>query len=111
MRFLFGPKPYGQVDANTYHAELANTDHVIVDVRTSAEFMQGHAPGAMNIPLHDLKSRLKEIPADKTVVLICATGSRSGTAAGMLCKAGYESVYNLKGGTFGWQRQGYGIKR
>ena len=65
-----------------------------VDVRSVAEFASGCAPGSINIPLHELGSRLSEIPKSAPVVVGCASGTRSGMAKLMLKKNGYSRVYN-----------------
>jgi len=67
---------------------------VFVDVRSVAEFSAGNAPGCSNIPLPELKARLKEIPKNVPVVLCCASGTRSGMASAMLRGNGYANVYN-----------------
>ena len=68
----------------------------LVDVRTPSEFAAGHIPGAINIPLQQLDSRLTELqPKDTAVVLYCRSGSRSGNAARMLKNAGFAAVHNL----------------
>ncbi len=70
---------------------------VIVDVRTPEEFRDGAYPGAKNIPLSDLGRRLGEIPKDKPVVLYCASGARSSSAARAMKQAGYADVINAGG--------------
>ena len=67
----------------------------LVDVRSAAEFASGSAPGSINIPLQELGSRLKEIPASTPVVLCCASGTRSGMAKMVLKKNGYQKVFNI----------------
>lgn len=62
---------------------------VIVDVRTPGEFAGGHVEGARNIPVDEIESRLSEIPREKTVVVYCASGRRSASAAAVLARAGY----------------------
>jgi len=69
----------------------------IVDVRTVDEFRTGAYPGAVNIPLQLLSSRLNEIPRDRPVVLYCASGMRSASAAKLLKQAGYGEVVNAGG--------------
>jgi phage shock protein E len=69
----------------------------IVDVRSPDEYRDGSYPGAVNIPLQLLASRLGEIPKDKPVVLFCASGARSGMAARQLKQAGYPDVVNAGG--------------
>lgn len=57
----------------------------IIDVRTPGEFSQGHPKGAINIPLNNLEGQLKKIKTMKQpIILCCASGMRSGTAASML---------------------------
>jgi rhodanese-related sulfurtransferase len=67
----------------------------LVDVRTPDEFAAGNAPGSVNIPLHELGSRLNEIPASAPVVVCCASGTRSGMARMKLKKNGYAQVFNI----------------
>ncbi|WP_242346330.1 rhodanese-like domain-containing protein [Anaeromyxobacter terrae] len=69
----------------------------IVDVRTPGEFAGGAYPGAVNIPLQALRGRLREIPRDRPVVLYCASGMRSASAARILEQAGYAQVVNAGG--------------
>jgi phage shock protein E len=69
----------------------------IVDVRSEGEFASGAYPGAVNIPLGSLGRRMGEIPRDRPVVLYCASGVRSGSAARMLRGAGYAEVLNAGG--------------
>jgi NADPH-dependent 2,4-dienoyl-CoA reductase/sulfur reductase-like enzyme/rhodanese-related sulfurtransferase len=69
---------------------------VLVDVRTAGEFGAGSIPGAVNIPLDDLRSRLSELP-DAPMIVHCQVGQRGHTAARILRQAGLE-VRNLDGG-------------
>jgi phage shock protein E len=79
--------------------------HLLIDVRTPAEYYSGHIPGAVNIELDALPRRLAEIPQDQPVVIYCRTGRRSLTAARILAQAGYTDLADL-GGIVDWQRQG-----
>jgi phage shock protein E len=69
----------------------------VVDVRTEGEFRRGAYPGAMNVPLGELSSRLAGIPKDRPVVVYCASGTRSAMAARILRRAGYADVSNAGG--------------
>lgn len=71
---------------------------VLVDTRTAEEFSFGTIPGALNIPLDEMRERLAEIPADKSVVLFCAVGLRGYLAQRILMGRGYRDVRNLMGG-------------
>lgn len=74
----------------------------LIDVREPNEFAGGHILGARNIPLTQLKTRLKEIRPDKPVYLYCQSGSRSGRAAQLLYKKGYKDLNHLQGGFKKW---------
>lgn len=70
---------------------------VVVDVRSAAEFADGHLPSARNIPLDELARNLSERLPDKNqvVLLHCLSGTRSGIAERRLKQAGYTRVFNL----------------
>jgi len=75
--------------------ELRQRGAVILDVRSPAEFAQGHPKGAKNIPLGQLPHRLEELDRTKPVLACCASGMRSGSACARLRKAGFKEVHNL----------------
>jgi rhodanese-related sulfurtransferase len=66
----------------------------LVDVRTPREFEDSHIEGATNIPLADLETRLAELDVQRTLVVYCRSGNRSGQASKLLCARGY-TVYDL----------------
>jgi phage shock protein E len=69
----------------------------IIDVRTPDEFRDGAYPGALNIPVSDLRARLAEVPKDRPVIVYCASGARSASAARLLSQVGYTNVTNAGG--------------
>lgn len=77
--------------------ELADADVHLLDVRTTTEFERGHIPGAVNIPLEELRQRLDELPEDRPLWLICGVGQRAYYATRALRQNGYE-VSILSGG-------------
>lgn len=85
------------------------TPHILLDVRTPEEFRDQRIPGAVNIPLQSLERRLAELPQDQTIVLYCRSGNRSATAANILARAGYESVYDM-GGIIAWNAAGLPVE-
>lgn len=74
----------------------------LIDVREPNEFDAGHVLGARNIPLSQMKMRMKEIRPDKPVYLYCQSGMRSGRAAQVLHRKGYKELSHLKGGFKKW---------
>ena len=69
----------------------------LLDTRTEQEYIQGHIPGFINIPLDDLRDRFGELPVEKPVYAVCQTGLRSYIACRILKQKGYET-YNFTGG-------------
>lgn len=70
----------------------------LLDVRTEAEYAQGSAAGAHNMPLDTIDGRHGEIPGDVEVVCLCPDGERSAVAVVLLAAAGHRSVALLAGG-------------
>lgn len=99
---------------NTFSAEVSVAEAArlreqgafILDVRTPQEWNEGHIPGATLIPLDQLADRVKEVPADKPVVVVCRTGNRSATGRDLLKKAGWVNVTSMAGGVTEWAKQG-----
>ena len=84
-----------------YWREMQQVDTskvTLVDIRTSDEYSLGSIPGAVNIPLDDLRSRMVEIPTDRPVWLFCGVGLRGYLASNILKGNGYKEVRNLIGG-------------
>ena len=73
-------------------------EHQLIDVRTPMEFAVGSLPGAINIPLDDLRGRMDEIDRNRPVVLYCGVGLRGYLASNILRLNGYSDVRNLIGG-------------
>ncbi len=74
----------------------------LIDVREPNEFAGGHILGARNIPVSQLRMRMKEIRPDKPVYLYCQSGTRSGRAAQMLHRKGYKDLSHLQSGFKKW---------
>src|SRR5271165_5254316 len=75
-----------------------------LDVRSPAEFATGHVPGAVNIPMEQVKSRMQDVPQGP-LVLICEGGQRAEIVAGWLAAVHHATV--LEGGTRAWRNAGY----
>jgi rhodanese-related sulfurtransferase len=70
---------------------------LLLDVRTPPEFLAGHIPGALNIPIDELRLRTAELAATKPIVTYCEVGQRGYIATRILRQTGYDAV-NLSGG-------------
>jgi hydroxyacylglutathione hydrolase len=70
----------------------------IVDVRTDAEWRDGHVDGSVNVPLAHLVERIAEVPRDHAVATICESGNRSAIAASILARAGFGLAVDVGGG-------------
>ena len=99
-------EPYSRVssDEAARMLEREKEGTAIVDVRGDDEWVTGHVKGAIHIPVDDLQSRIDELPRDKTLLFICATGRRAGRACEIASTMGYpsESLYNVEDGTPTW---------
>lgn len=83
--------------------EAAQADAgVIVDVREAWEWSSGYAEGAALISLSSLQARAQDLPKDKSVLFICASGNRSYQAADYFRSLGYDAR-SVAGGTAAWQ--------
>jgi rhodanese-related sulfurtransferase len=69
----------------------------LLDVRTAEEFAAGHIPGAVNIPVDELRGRLGELPRDRDMAVYCQVGQRGYLATRMLLQAGFRAA-NIGGG-------------
>lgn len=78
--------------------DIRMEDVFLLDVRTPDEFALGSLPGAVNIPLDQIRDRMTEIPKDKMVYTFCAVGLRGYLAYRILAQHGYEQLRNLSGG-------------
>lgn len=85
----------------------------VVDVREPYEYAIGHLPGAVNLPLGRFPQSLGQLPRDRKILLVCASGGRSSSAAEYLVGQGFpkERVGNLEGGTYGWMSAGLAVER
>jgi rhodanese-related sulfurtransferase len=84
---------------------------VIIDVRSTQEWKDGHIPGSRNIPLSQLKQRFEELPTDRRITVHCAGGYRSAIAASLLHRHGTTDVMELAGGITAWEAANLPIEK
>ena len=107
---LFGQtNKFKTADVAEFAVAVADTSYVVLDVRTPAEYAEGHIPGTdYNIDVLDdsyTDVALKTLPKDKPVALYCRSGNRSKNAARILAENGYQ-VLELGTGFRGWTAAG-----
>jgi len=103
LEMLFG-KPIPEIEPKELNERLkSNKNFILVDVRQPGEFKSGHVPGAKLIPLGELSQRTKELPKNKEIFCICASGNRSSSAVRMLTSQGFNAI-NVRGGMYAWPR-------
>ena len=100
-----------QLTSNQLAERVAADTVRVFDVRGSAEWNEGHLPGATNIPVGYLPDRIAEVPSDVPVAVHCQSGARSAIAASILQAAGRTNVMNLTGGIADWHKGGHPVER
>ncbi|MDQ2746712.1 MAG: rhodanese-like domain-containing protein [Acidobacteriota bacterium] len=100
-----------QISVEQAKKETEKENIQFIDVRTEAEYLSGHAPGTINLPLDSLEQNLSKLDKSKPVYVICQTGRRSQKGAEMLEKKGFKDLYNIEGGTSAWEKAGLPIEK
>ena len=85
----------------------------IIDVRSRAEWRRSHIPGAMSVPINELKVRLAslQLDAEQPIITICLSAHRSIPAVRLLQAQGFENTVQLKGGMLTWWSKHYPTER
>lgn len=105
---LFGNSNYKNITGDELiKISKDNKTSLIIDVRTLGEFRSGHIPNAKNIPVQDLSSKINTLDhyKDEEIILYCASGARSASAARLLASNGFNKIYNLSGGISSYKGQ------
>jgi rhodanese-related sulfurtransferase len=105
----------GGESVNTLEAtQMINRDDaLLLDVREQAEYALSHILNSRGLPLSQIEARAGDLQKfkDKPVIVYCATGNRSSTAAAALKKHGFSKVVNLSGGFAAWQQAGLPVQK
>jgi len=89
---------------------LSNPSAQLIDVRDHHEWAGGHIEGSRSVPLDQLRDDPeRELPHQAILIFICAKGARSLTAAKLAERFGYETIYNVDGGTAACARAGLAL--
>ena len=100
-----GQGNYENVDVNGFAELVADSNVVVLDVRTASEFAESHIEGAINLDQAQsdfMEKAQAALPVEKKIAIYCRSGRRSANAAGRLADVGYKCV-NLKGGIIAWK--------
>ncbi len=107
--------PAGIPALDPLYADIRRSDPrqpaVLLDVRERDEFLQVRVAGSLFIPMSQLGVRLDEVPKDRPVLVICATGSRSADVTAHLRASGWTDVASVAGGISTWERMGLPVTR
>lgn len=76
---------------------------ILLDVRNPDEYQRGHIPGAINIPVDELRSKLSKLSPDKKIIIYCQIGLRGYLAQRILMQNGFNKVMNISGGYKLWE--------
>jgi len=104
-------EPFSRLSISEAKEKVDTGKVQVIDVRTPAEYSEGHVPGALNIPHMSILARKAELAPDRELVFICAVGQRSALACEFAAAAGFQDLYNVEGGTEAWIKAGYGVDR
>lgn len=100
-----GQQNYENIDVKGFAELVADTNVVVLDVRTASEFAEGHIQRAINIDCREddfMEKAKATLPLDKVIAVYCRSGRRSAATAGILGAQGYKMV-NLTGGIIAWK--------
>lgn len=90
-----------------------NKKFLVLDVRTPAEFMEGHIKGAamLDFKAPDFREKLSRLSRKKTYLVHCAAGGRSSKAVQAMAELGFQDVYHLKDGFSAWKEAGFPVAK
>ncbi len=106
MFFSRKPKNYKDVTPSEFKTLMTEIeDAILVDVRTPEEHQAGNLPNSLLIDFRqsDFLQHWSDLDKDKTYLIYCRSGARSGSACQMLSKHGFTKLYNLAGGFMSWR--------
>lgn len=102
------PAAGAELDAAAFGSALKRPGTIVLDVRTPAEFTEGHLPGAVNIDVSspDFATRIASLDKAAPYAVYCRSGNRSAAAVQAMQGQGFTGMYHLGGGISAWQSAG-----
>ena len=108
------PSSLPTIDVSEASARLEAADPqgpLLVDVREQYEWDAVRANGAVLMPMSEFPVRHEELPKDRPIFVICASGNRSAAATAFLLRNGWTDVATVDGGTGAWEKAGLPVNR
>lgn len=108
------PTAIPTVDVREVERRLREDDvpPLVVDVRETDEHIAARLEsGAILMPMSAFVARMDELPRDRPLLMLCASGNRSSAATAHLLRNGWSDVANVAGGIIDWQRAGFPVRR
>jgi len=98
---------YQNINVKEFNELKEDSNTIILDVRTSEEYKKGHIENAEHIDVlePDFLTKVRRLNPNNAYLIYCRSGSRSQRAANLMAQAGFEHLFNLKGGYQAWSRK------
>lgn len=96
---------FRNINADEMAGMINDSDYIVIDVRTPAEWQSGYIPGTdkfIDFHSNDFEAQIKGLDSTKSYVIYCRSGNRSGKACELMSKNGFTNLYNLSGGINKW---------
>ena len=102
-----------KVGVDEFEKLWKDKSNVVLDVRTSGEYANGHIPGAVNVDVKspDFAKKVADLDKSKTYLVHCAAGVRSARACDILASKGFKSLVDLSPGFSGWEKAGKPVEK
>jgi rhodanese-related sulfurtransferase len=106
------PPPLPTIDVGEADRRLREdpSNALLLDVREAHEFVAVRAPGAALMPTSTFADHVAELPTDRSLLVICHSGTRSAAITGFLTRSGRTDVVNVAGGMDAWERAGLPVR-
>ena len=93
---------YKNISSEEAKQLIDNQEVVVLDVRTTEEYQEGHIPSAIWLPLQELETKFSDLDKDQAYLVVCRSGNRSAQASENLSNNQFNTVYNMTGGMNSW---------
>lgn len=99
-----------RLDGTAGSGASADAGPLLVDVREPNELVEARVDGAAHYPMSSFAARFTELPRDRQILVMCASGGRSAAVTAFLIRNGWTDVLNVDGGISAWRRAGLPVR-